>query len=226
MRALLHMPLDPQSRLVRLVLAEKNLEARLIDTPPWRENPQLAAANPGRTIPVLIDDAASGDEIAVSPSAVIVDYLEDAYRGGALARATAAGRAETRRLVAWFNDKFEHDVNERVCRQRIDGRLRGLLRYDLDAYQAGLEALRWHLDYVSWLVEHRTWLGGEKMCAADLAGAAHLSVADYLGIIPWADFPVVKEWYQRLKCRPSFRALLADRVESLPPASHYDDLDF
>ncbi len=226
MRTLFHMPLDPGSRLIRLLLAEKSLAVKLIETPPWREHAALSAANPARTIPVLIDEPPTGGEIAVSPYSAVVEYLEEAYRTSAMLPSTPSARVETRRIMAWFSEKFEREVNEAGPRQRIDGRLKGVLRYDIERYKEGLEALRWHLDYLSWLVENRPWLAGERMTAADLAAAAHLSVNDYLGIIPWADFPMVKEWYQRLKCRPSFRPLLADRVESLPPVSYYDDLDF
>jgi len=51
-------------------------------------------------------------------------------------------------------------------------------------------------------------------------------VLDYLGEVHWGDYPAAKEWYTRMKSRPSFRPLLADRVRGLPPASHYPDLDF
>ena len=70
------------------------------------------------------------------------------------------------------------------------------------------------------------WVADEKMTVADLAACAHLSANDYVGAVPWKDFPQAREWYARLKCRPSFRPLLADRVEGLPPPSHYADLDF
>ena len=38
--------------------------------------------------------------------------------------------------------------------------------------------------------------------------------------------PQAKDWYQRLKSRPSFRPLLAERVRGVTPVSHYADLDF
>jgi len=41
------------------------------------------------------------------------------------------------------------------------------------------------LDYADWLLDHRHWLAGATMSLADLAGAAHISVADYLGGIDW-----------------------------------------
>jgi len=226
MRSLLHMPLDPQSRTARLALAEKGLPTRIVETPPWQENALLTTSNPARTIPVLLDAPPTGGEIAVSPLSAIVEYLEEAYRAAPLLPSTSAARAETRRIAEWFDEKFEREVNAATIRARIDSRLAGAIRYDREAYERGLEAMRWHLDYVSWLLENRPWLAGEKMSIADLCAAAHLSSNDYIGAVPWRDFPAVKEWYQRLKCRPSFRPLLADRVESLSPPSHYDDLDF
>ena len=226
MRTLMHMPLDPSSRMARLILAEKGLPARLVETAPWKDNPDLAARNPARSVPVLIDEPPTGGEIAVSPASVIAEYLEEAYPAEALLPATSAGRAEARRLLMWFEGKFERDVNAAIVRRKVDDRLRGVRRIDPDLYRAGLEALAWHLDYLSWLLERRAWLAGEKMSIADLAGAAHLSACDYLGAVCWSDFPQAKEWYARLKCRPSFRPLLADRVEGLAPPAHYDDLDF
>ena len=52
------------------------------------------------------------------------------------------------------------------------------------------------------------------------------SVLDYFGDIPWRDFGALKLWYMRIKSRPSFRAVLADRWPGLAPSSYYDDLDF
>lgn len=212
--------------MIRLILAEKGLPAKLVATPPWLDNPEFASLNPARSVPVLIDEPPTGGEIAVSPASVIAEYLEEAYPANALLPATSAGRAEARRIVMWFDGKFERDVNAAILRRKIDDKLQGKRRFDPDQYRAGLEALAWHLDYLSWLLENRAWLAGEKMTIADLAGAAHLSVNDYLGAISWSAFPQAKEWYARLKCRPSFRPLLAERVEGLPPPAHYDDLDF
>jgi len=62
--------------------------------------------------------------------------------------------------------------------------------------------------------------------AADVAAAGALSVLDYLGEIEWREFEAARDWYSRMKSRPSFRSLLNDRVRGLSPASHYADLDF
>lgn len=226
MRLLMHMPLDPPSRAVRVILAEKGLAARLVETAPWRAPAELLARNPAGEIPVLIDEPPTGGEIAVAPGPVIMEYLDEAYGAKPLFPATSAARAETRRLCLWFDGKFEREVNARLLRRRVDERLQGRRRADADLYRAGTEAMRWHLDYLCWLLDRRAWLSGEKMTVADIVAAAHLSSNDYLGAVPWSEFPQVKDWYQRLKCRPSFRPLLADRIDGLPPPSYYADLDF
>jgi glutathione S-transferase len=64
------------------------------------------------------------------------------------------------------------------------------------------------------------------MSYADLAAAAHLSVVDYLGDVPWDEDEAAKAWYARVKSRPSFRPLLADTHAGIPPSKTYADLDF
>ena len=58
------------------------------------------------------------------------------------------------------------------------------------------------------------------------AAAAHLSTVDYLGDVPWKEHEEAKDWYARVKSRPSFRALLEDNVPGAPPQRHYANLDF
>ena len=72
----------------------------------------------------------------------------------------------------------------------------------------------------------RNWLAGDRLSYADLAAAAHLSVADYLGDVPWSGDEAAKNWYARVKSRPSFRPLLAETLTGVPPAANYADLDF
>jgi glutathione S-transferase len=86
--------------------------------------------------------------------------------------------------------------------------------------------IRQHMRYLGWLAQSRNWLAGDALTCADLAAGAAVSILDYLGEIDWSTEPAARSWYQRVKSRPSFRPLLADRVRRLPPASHYPDLDF
>ena len=75
-------------------------------------------------------------------------------------------------------------------------------------------------------MRERDWLAGNQLSFADLAAAAHLSAVDYLGEVPWKEDEAAKNWYARVKSRPSFRPLLAETVAGLPPAPSYTDLDF
>ena len=226
MRTLYHMPLDPGSRIVRVILAEKGLPVRLVETRPWEDDSPLAAANPARKTPVLLDAPPTGGDLAVSPVSAIVEYLDEAYMGTPVLPGASAARAETRRLCAWFENKFDYEVNDFTLRERIDKRLMRCGAADYEKLKQGAEALAWHLDYLSWLLDQRSWLAGERFSAADIAGAAHLSALDYIDAVPWHKFPSVKEWYARIKSRPSLRPVLRDRIDGLPPPAHYDDPDF
>jgi glutathione S-transferase len=44
--------------------------------------------------------------------------------------------------------------------------------------------------------------------------------------VPWTDYHPAKDWYARIKSRPSFRALLSDHIPGVPPSKHYANLDF
>ncbi|MEM8985722.1 MAG: glutathione S-transferase family protein [Pseudomonadota bacterium] len=226
MRTLYHMPLDPFCRKIRLILGEKSLKTTLVEERPWEQRAEFCALNPAVAVPVLVDEDPAGDEIALADSYAIAEYLEDVYGGGRVLPGASKARAEARRIAQWFDDKFEAEVNRFVLREKVDKRLKGLGSIDLEAFRRGLDNLRYHLDYVNWLAERRSFLAGERLTLADLAAAAHLSCTDYLDEIPWRDFPFAKDWYAKIKSRPSFRPLLADHVQGFPPPRHYADLDF
>ena len=225
MRSLLGQSFDPATRFVRLALAEKGLPARFVERRSDDPDGDLARLNPALTLPVLVDEPPSGGEIAVSPVAAIADYLDEAYGEAPLLPATSAGRAEARRLLYWFIDKFDREVTALIAKPRIAGG-RGRRWGEPEPVAAFSAAIVWHFDYLSYLLERRQWIAGERMTAADLAAAAALSVNDYFSLVPWADFPDVRDWYARLKSRPSMRGLLADALDGVPAPAHYANPDF
>ena len=97
---------------------------------------------------------------------------------------------------------------------------------ELAALRSGRTAIRAHLEHIEALLSARHWLAGRQLSLADIGAGAHLSVVDYFGEVPWEEFPTTKMWYAKLKSRPCFRPLLADRYLGMTPAAHYDDLDF
>lgn len=83
-----------------------------------------------------------------------------------------------------------------------------------------------HLDYIDYLIDHRAWMAGATMSLADMAAAAQISVADYLGGIDWSGHEQAKAWYSMFKSRPSFRPLLSERMEGVTPPPYYELVDF
>ena len=128
--------------------------------------------------------------------------------------------------VFHFEGKFWREVGRNLVEEKIFRRLHGQGGPDSQALRAGRTNIHAHLDYVGWLSMRRNWLAGDRFSLADIAAAAHLSVVDYVGDVPWSEHEDAKLWYQRVKSRPSFRPLLTDLLPGAPPPSHYADLDF
>jgi glutathione S-transferase len=222
MRYLYHLPLSPSSRKVRLVLAEKRLPFEVRLEKVWERRPEYLELNPAGTVPTLIEDSG----LVVPDSAVICEYLEEAYPDTPLLGRTIAERVEVRRLVAWFDGKFTHEVTRNLIGEKYTKRLAGRGEPNVAAIRAGYEALKHHLIYIGWLAETRKWLAGAALSLADFAAAAHLSALDFSGDVDWSISAPARDWYARMKSRPSFRGLLADRVPGVTPPAHYADLDF
>jgi glutathione S-transferase len=230
MLTLLHHPLCPHSRYVRLILGEYGIAARLVEERFWERREEFLLLNPAGELPVLVADG----QPAVPGAAIIAEYIEETRPPSEgedrLLPAGAVERVEVRRLASWYNDKFHAEVsgplvNERVFKRHMTAE-QGGGPPDTDALRAARHNIRYHMAYLGWLVRTRDWLAGERMSLADLAAVAHLSVADYLGEVPWNENEAAKHWYARVKSRPAFRPLLADTLAGLPPAKSYADLDF
>ncbi len=222
MRTLYHLWLDPASRKVRLALGEKKLDFQMKVENTGERRPEFLAMNPAGEVPVLIEDGVG----VLADGAAICEYLDEAYPEPPLLGREPAARAEARRLVAWFDRKFAAEVSDNLVGEKVMKRFLGLGEPSTEAIRAGLANIHTHLEYIAWLAESRNWLAGNDLSLADLAAAARLSAVDYLGDVPWEAHPGAKEWYARLKSRPSFRPLLKDTIPGLPPPRHYANLDF
>lgn len=224
-RTLHHFPLDPASRQVRLALGEKRMAAAEKIERYWERPAGLAALNPSGMTPVLVETHADG-RLVLCESRAILDHLEECGADRPLLSDDPAERAEARRLIQWFDRKFDAEVNGAILTEKMEKALFSGGAPDAQAMRRGREALRAHLGYVAGLLADRNWLAGRQLSLADIAAAAHISIIDYFGDVPWNDHPAVKTWYMRIKSRPCFRPLLADRWPGVRPAAHYDDLDF
>ena len=215
-------PLCPFSRKVRLLLSEKGIAYELVRENPWEQRDEFLSLSPAARTPVLRNVER---DVTLVDSRAICEYLEETVDKSPMINGTAATRAEIRRLIARFDEVFFADVTLPLINERMKKRLllrqppnAGLLR---DAMRLANE----HLDYLDYLIDNRPWLAGATMSLADLAAAAQLSVADYLGGIDWSGHEQSQGWYSVFKSRPSFRPLLNERMEVIRPPAHYDDVN-
>ncbi|WP_112809178.1 glutathione S-transferase family protein [Ensifer sp.] len=230
MPTLYHHPMSSASRFVRLILSEYGYQTELTEEQPWENRRDFLALNPAGTLPVYVDDSMR----ALCGATIISEYLDETNgimkRDRRLLAEDPFQRAEIRRLAEWFLHKMEADVTRPLVRERIYKLQmtpdQGGGAPDSKVLRTSRANIRQHMKYLSWLAGSRPWLAGDRISYADLAAAATVSVLDYLGEIDWSDAPTAKEWYVRLKSRPSFRPLLAERVRGVTPVPHYADLDF
>ena len=222
MRTLYHLWLSPTCRAVRISLAEKSLEFELVLEKTWERRTEFMALDPSGEVPILVE----GDGAVIAGAGAILEYLEEVYPTPPLIGATPIERAEVRRLISWFGDKFGREVSDFIHTEKFVKRFLTKAEPDSRAVRAGLANIRTHLDYITYLTDRRNWLAGDEFSLADIMAGAHLSAIDYMGDVPWSRHEAAKEWYARIKSRPSFRSLLEDHIPGFPPPKHYANLDF
>ena len=115
MRTLYHLWLHPSSRKVRIALAEKKLDFDLKVEKVWERRTDFLALNPAGDVPVLVEP----DGTILTDSQVISEYVNEVYNTIDLMGRAPLQRAETRRLVAWFDHKFNAEVTENLVGEKM-----------------------------------------------------------------------------------------------------------
>ena len=218
---LIHHPVSPFSRKVRIAMGEKKMLFVLREEEPWNLSADMYKLNPAGSLPVFLSD---GNVIAGNYA--ICEYLEEFNREIPLLPQDLKQRAEVRRLVELFDDNFYKEVYRNIAYEKIHKRFGSGLAPDSRILKIGLNNLNFHLEYLDWLTERNNYLAGENLTLADAAAAAQLSIIDYLGDVPWEGYRNAKLWYSKMKSRPSFKDILKDSVKGILPAKHYANLDF
>jgi len=187
-RTLYHFPLDPASRQVRLALGEKRLAFEPIVVRYWEQPPDFAQLNPSGLTPALVESDA-GRRTVVCEVRAILEYLDECHPQPELLGREPAERAETRRLMQWFDRKFDHEVGSYLLHEKLEKRLTKMGAPDLSNMRLGREALRVHLAYIEKLLSERDWLAGRRLSLADFAAAAHIRCSTISATSPGARSP-------------------------------------
>lgn len=223
MRTVYHFSLCPFSRKLRIQLAEKGLDFELVSENYWENRREFLMLNPAMQVPVLVEP----DGKTIPDSYAISEYIEAQYCGKNCLLGDSTGEgAGIRRLISWYDNKFYNEVTKYLVNEKVIRYLMKVGEPNSDIIRKAKKNLRNHLKYLSFLTSDCKYLMGEKFSMADIAAAAQISVIDYLGEMPWDDYPNVKDWYALIKSRPSFRGIMKDNVSGFKAPVHYANPDF
>lgn len=218
---LIHHTVSPFCRKIRIAMSEKKMLFVLKEDEPWKPSPEIYKLTPSGEVPIFLSDGH-----AICGNYAISEYLEDINKEFPLLPEGSKERAEARRLIEWFDEKFYREVYKNIVTEKVHKRFAKGLPPDSKVLKTGLNNLNFHLEYLDWLCERRNYIAGEELSLADITAAAHLSIIDYLGDIPWEGYKNTKIWYSKMKSRPSFKDILRDGIKGVLPSKHYANLDF
>jgi glutathione S-transferase len=218
---LIHHTTSPQSRKMRLIMAEKKMLFVLKEEEPWNLSKKVKEFNPAEDLPILVFDGT-----VISGNYAITEYLEESNPQYKLLPEDLKQRAEVRRIVDWFDTKFYNEVYKYIVTEKIIKRFHLKQPPNSKVLKAGLNNLKYHMEYIDYLADSNNYLAGNELTLADITASAHLSVIDYLGDISWDEYKNAKLWFSKIKSRPSFRDILKDNIRGIPPSPHYTNLDF
>lgn len=211
MRTLYYLWLHPFSRKVRMTLSEKDLEFDLKVEKVWERRTEFLALNPAGDVPVLVEQ----DGTTLANAQVICEYLEEVYPEINLLGHDPVQRAETRRLVSWFDIKFNREVTDNLVGEKVMKQVLKLGDPHAPSVRAGHANIHYHLDYIGFLTEKRKWLAGDNFSLADIAAVSHLSAIDYTNDVPWEEHEAARDWYQKVIQRDSFHPLAEDHIPQI-----------
>ncbi len=221
----LHHCLDPNSRMIRLMCAEYGASLEMEQVSPWKREAEFMSVSPAASLPVLMEDGA----VPIVGPLASLNFIEQRFSPSSvsgLVPADPALAAEMWRLLEWVLFKLGDEVTRYLLEEKIGKRERKNGAPDTGVLRAAKANLNEHLLYFDWILGSRTWTAGSEMSLSDFALAAHLSSLDYLGDMDWANAGATRDFYARMKSRPAFRPLLADRLAIIPPSANYANLDF
>ena len=222
MADLYHYPLDAFGRIARIYLKEKSIDFQPIEDQPWQRKRTFNEFQMFSDLPAL----ELSNKTVLQGIDSIINHFEKNSRYASLFGSTENEIQEAHRIASLFNIYFFAEVTNNIVFEKVIKKYVDRSSPDSSSIRKGSANIKKYFDYIDWLTDCRNWLAGDNFTLADISAAAHISCLDYLGAIEWSNYPKTKEWYARIKSRPSFREILQDRISNIKPADHYDDLDF
>jgi glutathione S-transferase len=191
----------PFAMRVRMTLHEKRIPFHTIQEDLKNLSEDLRKLHPEAKVPLLID----GDRV-IYESAVITEYIDEAYPATPLMPEEAGERCEVRLWTYWCNHFFKINVDQYKY---------GVSRFSKEECIGCAERLQDQLSKIEMRLRDHDWLVGNRISLADI----HVFpfVRQLWRVIPTPtfliDFSSTKKWLDALQERPSFVRTMEKQIQ-------------
>src|SRR3546814_18610897 len=117
---------------------------------PWQRRDEFVVLNPAVQTPVVVNTL---NKHVLIDSGAICEYFEETVEKSPLLGGSSMERAETRRLVAWFDQKLYSEVTLQMLTERMFKRLVQRAAPDANVRRESITTANSHLDYIESLLE-------------------------------------------------------------------------
>jgi glutathione S-transferase len=191
---------SPNCQRVKVVLAEKNLPHEIIPVDLRKQEqktPEFLKLNPYGKVPVLLDDGT-----ALYESCIINEYLNEKYPNPPLMPADPGKRAKARILT----DYGLAHLDEAYQKLRIE-LMKEQKEQNQETIEAAKNSLRKLLQHLENELGDQPYLVG-NFSLADAALIPRFIRLEGFGVLPDPALPRLGKYLQRMKERPSVKAIL------------------
>ena len=221
MITLYHYYLCSSSRYIRLILEEHKISYDTQLENYWKPQTDFLKLNPAGHLPVLVNE----ENFPVVGANACIEYVKDLEVRSKLFVNDYREKAEINRLVHWFDVIFKKEVFDPIIYEKIFSGILDNITPNSENIRAALNNLDFHIQYFNYLLNSKNYFIKDDLTYLDFLAAANFSVLDYLGVLNFKDYENIKEWYFKIKSRPSFKTLLKDQIVGLNPHENYKIID-
>lgn len=191
---------SPNCQRVKVVLAEKNLPYEIVPIDlraQEQKTPDYLKLNPYGKVPVLTDDAT-----VLYESLIINEYLEEKYPNPPLMPKEPAKKAKARILVDYGMAHFDGPYQK--LRVELMKEQKDQNRQVIDSAKSDLKKLLQRLEEE--LGDQQYLIGDFSLVDADLL--PRFTRLEGFGVLPDPSLPRLAKYMERMKARPSVKAIL------------------
>ena len=221
MITLYHYYLCSSSRYIRLILEEHKISYKTQLENYWKPQNDFLELNPAGHLPVLVNE----ENFPVIGANACVEYIKDLELRSNFFVENYKEKAEINRLIHWFEVIFKKEVFDPIIYEKVYSRIVENITPNSENIRAALQNLDFHIQYFNYLLNNKNYFIKDELTYLDFLAAANFSVLDYLGLLNLKSYENIKEWYFKVKSRPSFKTLLKDQMVGLNQHENYQKID-